>query len=88
MHRVLRVLEGELSDKQWLVGGKCSAADLSFVPFHARMKDIVGDDCPDVEREYPNVDAWFKRMVERESVRKVLRDREEMTKNLAFLGKK
>ena len=31
--RLLGVLEGELEDKEWLVGGKLSAADLAFVPY-------------------------------------------------------
>ena len=31
--RVLGVLEGELENKEWLVGGKLSAADLAFLPY-------------------------------------------------------
>jgi len=45
--RVLQVLNDELADKTWLVGGKCSAADLSYVPFHGRMDFIMGKDKPD-----------------------------------------
>ena len=69
-----------MTDKQWLVGDKCSAADLSFVPFHSRMGRIVGKDLPDMERLYPNVDKWFKAMCERECVRKVLEDYAEVTR--------
>lgn len=101
--RVLGVLDDELADKQWLVGGKCSAADLSYVPFHGRMDFILGKEKPDskyihliwphidchmgclqselltwgsaVEAEVPNVDAWYKRMLERPTVQKAEVDR-------------
>ena len=33
--RVLGVLESVLSKQQWLVGGKCSVADLSFITYVA-----------------------------------------------------
>jgi glutathione S-transferase len=36
--RVLRVLDGELEAKAWLVGGKCTAADLVFVPYMWSME--------------------------------------------------
>lgn len=38
---LLRVLDdertNELAGKEWLVGGKCSAAYLSYVPFHSKL---------------------------------------------------
>ncbi|KAK4691531.1 glutathione S-transferase, partial [Lecanoromycetidae sp. Uapishka_2] len=77
--RVLRVLDDELMGKEWLVGGKCSAADLSYAPFHGRMGFIMGVDGPDVEAEFPNVDAWYKRMLARPSVQKA-----EDGRNAAF----
>lgn len=86
--RVLRVLDDELADKEWLVGGRCSAADLSYVPFHSKLDFIMRGAAPDVEGEFPNVDAWFKRMVGRDAVRKVLRERDEATRDLSFPGKK
>ena len=72
--RVLQVLNDELDGKKWLVGDKCSAADLSFVAFHSRLEFIMRDDAPKVEAEFPNVDAWYKRMTERAAVQKVLGD--------------
>ena len=88
VRHVLQVLNDELADKEWLVGSKCSAADLSYVPFHSKLDFIMRDAKPDVEKEFPNVDAWFKRMVEREAVRKMMRDRDEVFKKLSFPGKK
>ena len=77
--RILQVLDDELADIEWLVGGKCSAADLSYVPFHSRLDFIMRDAAPDVEKDFPTVDAWYKRMLERDAVRKVLKDRDEAT---------
>ena len=36
--RVVGVLEAALSGREWLVGGKCTAADLVFVPFMQSLK--------------------------------------------------
>ena len=85
---VLQVLNEELAGKDWLVGGKCSAADLSYVPFHSKLDFIMRDAKPDVEKEFPNVEAWFKRMMERETVQKMMGDRDEALKKLSFPGKK
>lgn len=87
--RALRVLDDELAEREWLVGDRCSAADLSHVPFHSRIEGIMGDDRPDMEAEFPHLDAWYKRMLERPTVQKVLADRDEALERLASLaGKK
>lgn len=80
--RILQVLNDELADKEWLVGGKCSAADLSYVPFHSKLDFIMREAAPDVETDFPNVDAWYKRMLQRDTVQKVLNDRDEASKKL------
>jgi len=77
---VLRVLNEELAGKDWLVGGKCSAADLSYVPFQAAMAPIMGESAPDMEREYPNVEAWYNRMASRDSCVKIVVDQREALK--------
>lgn len=84
--RILQVLDDELAEKQWLVGGKCSAADLSYVSFHSRIDFIMRDDAPDVAKEFPNVDTWYKRMGERAAVKKVLADHEQAFKDIAARG--
>jgi glutathione S-transferase len=65
--RVLEVLEGWLTDKQWLVGDRMSYADLAFVPWNDRFDAVVL--CPEEEKfsGLPNVTAWHQRMVERPS---------------------
>lgn len=42
----------------------------------------MGDDKPDMEKEFPRVDAWQKRMVERPTVKKVLADQVEALKGI------
>ena len=36
--RVLGVLESVLSKQEWLVGGKCTIADISFIPYVCILK--------------------------------------------------
>ena len=76
--RVLGVLEQSLRGKQWLVGDKCTYADLAFVTWNDRMDMVLG--VPDSKplQEFPNVEAWHNRMVGRESFRKAMEVREKM----------
>ncbi|KAI4235908.1 MAG: hypothetical protein LQ349_002865 [Xanthoria aureola] len=76
--RVLGVLEQSLRGKQWLVGDKCTYADLAFVTWNDRMDMVLG--VPDSKplQEFPNVEAWHNRMVGRESFRKAMAVREKM----------
>ena len=70
--RVLSVLDGALaSNNQYLVGGKCSAADLVLVPYMWSMPLILGADNVDLAKEYPNVNAWYERLMQRESIKMI-----------------
>lgn len=47
--RVLQVLDGVLAKQEWLVGGKCTIADLSFITWNnaainVSLKDFEGFD--------------------------------------------
>ena len=50
--RVFGVLDGVLAQREWLVGDKCTVADLSFVPWNngvfkrGVLKDVPGVDVP------------------------------------------
>jgi len=81
---ILHVLDEELADKEWLVGGKCSAADLSFFSFQSRVGFIMGGDAPDFERELVHVGGWYGRMKGRGAVGKVLREHREVLRGLGF----
>lgn len=39
------------------------------------LQRAMGDDQPDMEKEYPHLDAWLKRMLQMKNVQKVLEER-------------
>ncbi|KAH9221351.1 glutathione S-transferase [Leptodontidium sp. 2 PMI_412] len=60
---------------QYLIGDKCTAADLAFLPWDIRIPFIFGDDHPkNMEKDYPAYFAWNKRLMQRPDVQKVERD--------------
>jgi len=68
IYRILSVLESALQGKQWLVGDKCTFADLSFVTWNDRIDAVLllpSD--KDKFEGYPNVKAWHERMISRPS---------------------
>lgn len=70
------VLEKYLADgeKPFLVGDKCTFADLAFIPWQTIVPSLTG---VDVVKELPNVHRWLEGMKSRSAVAKVIRDREE-----------
>lgn len=60
-------------DGPWLVGGKLTYADISFIPWYCWMEWFLDDEEFRLE-EYPLVKDWLDRMRARESVAKVLSD--------------
>lgn len=60
----------------YLVGDKCTYADLAFVTWHILIPFLAGEDYKiDIEGKYPHYDAWMKRLLERPAVKKALADR-------------
>ena len=49
--RVFGVLDSVLSGREWLVGGKCTIADLAFVHWNALGLELVQD--VDVQARFP-----------------------------------
>jgi len=79
--RVLGVLESVLKDKEWLVGGKCTIADLSFVPWNLLLGLVFGIEgytSFDLAKEFPCVNAWHQRMITRPAIKATLEDREKV----------
>lgn len=74
IRRVTGVLDRELADKEYLVGGKFSYVDLAFIPWYrvAGMFDI------DLEKNFPNVDAWLKRQKTRPAIAQAMKELEEI----------
>lgn len=72
--RVFSVLDGVLSKQEWLVGGKMTIADISFITWNEfAMRRILEEfDC---EKEYPAAAAWHKRLMDVPSVKKAWAER-------------
>ncbi|KAM5544506.1 hypothetical protein V8D89_002166 [Ganoderma adspersum] len=73
--RVFSVLDGVLSkpeSKGWLVGGKPTIADLSFITWNNSALNVTVKDYADVEKQYPAFYAWHQKLLARESVKKIL----------------
>jgi glutathione S-transferase len=75
MQRILGVLDGALEGKNWLVGDKCTFADLSFALWNDRIDALSG--CKPEERfvGFPNVREWHERMTGREAWKRVVERR-------------
>ncbi|RDX56244.1 glutathione S-transferase C-terminal-like protein [Lentinus brumalis] len=74
--RVFSVLDGVLAKAPggYLVGGKPTVADLSFVPWNnaAMRYALQGLEGVDIPKQYPAFYAWHQKLVEREHVKKLL----------------
>ncbi|KAI0633643.1 glutathione S-transferase C-terminal-like protein [Trametes polyzona] len=71
--RVYTVLEGVLSKQEWLVGGKPTIADFSFISWNrAAFNVIFQDTAVNPEKDFPAVWKWHKALESRPAVAKVL----------------
>ena len=73
MDRVFGVLDKVLEHQNWLVGNKCTYADLSFATWSQVAKSLVkelGRD--DVKSKYPHYSAWVERIEARKPVKECL----------------
>ena len=71
MQRVIRVLEGWLKSRDWLVGEKCTYADLAFVTWSQMVPYALKDEV-DIESQFPAYNAWMKKLETRPAVQKAL----------------
>ena len=73
LETILGKCEPDEEGNRWLVGGKCSYADLSFVPYQVTAGMIFGGEGKGgyEEEDFPMVKKWVRAMVGRESVRNV-----------------
>lgn len=77
INRVTAVLEGHLAKQEegegeggrWLVGGKCSYADIAFIAWQVTVARVAKPEEYSVEK-YPHVKAWLDRMLEREGTKR------------------
>lgn len=77
--RVHGVLDGHLATRKWLVGDKCTYADLAFITWQETAVKLSQEHAGyfDTEKDFPHVAAWMKRMADMPRVGKLLQEREE-----------
>lgn len=75
IRRVCGVLERALDGRDWLVGDKCTYADLSFIAWQGTIPMIFAGE--DFYSKYPKVKAWMDRMEARPAVQKISSARTE-----------
>eukprot|EP01088_Endostelium_zonatum_P017309 TRINITY_DN503_c0_g1_i1.p1 TRINITY_DN503_c0_g1~~TRINITY_DN503_c0_g1_i1.p1 ORF type:complete len:225 (-),score=46.39 TRINITY_DN503_c0_g1_i1:9-683(-) len=76
--RVLGVLEDILKkpeSKGYLVGGKASIADISFIPWSTGVETFLLKDEISIEKEYPHVHTWLNSLLARPAIQKVNAER-------------
>ncbi|CZS93271.1 related to theta class glutathione S-transferase [Rhynchosporium graminicola] len=75
--RVHGVLEGILAGRDWLVGDKCTYADLAFMTWE-EIAMTLAEQNPgfyDIEKDFPNVHAWQKRITEKPLLKQLSQER-------------
>ncbi|KAM5356938.1 hypothetical protein ACJ41O_003584 [Fusarium nematophilum] len=80
--RILGVLDKVLEGKDWLVGDKCTFADLAFLPYNARLY-MFGFSKPfeEMVKEFPNFASWHRRLEARDSWKKAMEIRDRLAED-------
>ena len=80
--RVTKVLDSVLKKNGdgYLVGGKCTYADLAFVTWYSMFPKLKPENF-DTEKETPHFDAWMKTLTARPAVKKILDERQNAREN-------
>ncbi|KAI0338979.1 glutathione S-transferase [Trametopsis cervina] len=67
--RVFGVLDGVLSKQEWLVGNKCTIADISFIMWNLIALSLFKEDNEfNFEKDFPALAEWHKKVVSRPAV--------------------
>lgn len=87
--RVHGVLEAHLATRDWLVGDKCTYADLAFITWQEIAGTLTKENPGhfETERDFPRVHAWYNRMVEKPLLKKLMQERVELMAKAMAAGK-
>ncbi|KAI0730369.1 glutathione S-transferase [Fomitopsis betulina] len=78
--RVIGVLDGVLQKQGWLVGGKPTVADYSFVSWNnAALAGVLIDYPVNVEKDYPAFHKWHTTLTALPAIKKVLDEKAAVT---------
>lgn len=70
------------TDPVWLVGDKCTYADLAFVPWNTALGSLFPDGSLDFEKDFSEYYRWHMNMTGRRGTKKVLEYREECIRSM------
>lgn len=76
--RVLGVLESVLSKQEFLVDGKATVADFSFLPWNEGAAKFLLEGSQ-FEEEFPATAKWHKKLLERPAIAKVWEERAKVS---------
>ncbi|XP_072951931.1 probable glutathione S-transferase parC [Typha angustifolia] len=85
---ILKLLEGELGDKEYFGGEAFGFVDIVMVPFTAWFYTYETFAGFQIEETNPKLVAWAKRCMERESVAKTLPDPKKVYEFVGFMRKR
>ena len=74
----MSVLDNALKGKEYLVGNKCTYADLSFVTWNDMVGWIMKGKKLESEGQYKDYDRWMKQLGERPAVQKVRAEKQRI----------
>ncbi|EKM50007.1 uncharacterized protein PHACADRAFT_264484 [Phanerochaete carnosa HHB-10118-sp] len=75
--RVLGVLESVLLKQEWLVGGRLTVADISFIPWNIFATTLLLEGF-DLEKEFPATAKWHNKLLARPAVKNLWEERERL----------
>ncbi|KAF4454918.1 putative glutathione s-transferase protein [Fusarium austroafricanum] len=75
LHKRRQELKLESDTPAWLVGDKCTYADLSFVPWHFLFPALFVGERFEPEKEFPEFFRWSQELNKRQSVAQVIDER-------------
>lgn len=78
--RVIGVINSHLAKQEhgWLVGNKCTYADLSFVTWNIMLPFLMGEEETEkIMESNPNFKKWHEALMARPAVKKVAEDRQK-----------
>lgn len=79
--RVTMVMNNWLDGKEYLVGDKCTYADLSFITWFVLLPMLLQGQDVDLAKEYPHWHSWMERLQARPAVKKVLQEKADAGKD-------
>lgn len=79
VHRVIGVLNSVLRKQSYLVGDKCTIADLAFITWDIMIPYICEGEAfmETLSEDFPYWTAWHKRLLERPAVERALKKKQQ-----------